>query len=145
MPRKSIVLIAAAAIVTALAVVPVMLERHGGSLQAAGADSPFVQPATETFETKADLGLALFFEPRLSADASISCSSCHQPDKAFTDGLPLSTGFPSTEYFRNTPTLLNTGQLPRAFWDGGSPGTIYRRSFATIWWRRTSCPPTPGS
>ncbi len=99
-----------------------MLERHGGSAQAAGADSPFVQATTETFETKADLGQALFFEPRLSADASISCSTCHQPDLAFTDGLPLSTGFPSTEYFRNTPTLLNAGQLPRAFWDGRIAG-----------------------
>ncbi len=122
MRRKSIVLIAAAVIITAIAAVPVMLDRQGGSALAAGADSPFVQAAAETFATKADLGLALFFEPRLSADASISCSSCQQPDRAFTDGLPLSTGFPSTEYFRNPPTLLNTGQLARAFWDGRIAG-----------------------
>lgn len=122
MQRKTLALIAIAAVIATVAAIPVLIDKQDGAAQAAGAESPFVQTAAELFPTKAALGQSLFFEPRLSADASISCSSCHQPDKAFTDGLPLSTGFPSTEYFRNTPTLLNVGQLPRSFWDGRIAG-----------------------
>ena len=120
--KISTILIAISVVLAVLAAISILLEKQNELAWAAGADSPFVQSTTETFGTKAALGQVLFFEPRLSADASISCSSCHQPDKSFTDGLALSTGFPSTEYFRNTPTLLNVGQLPRSFWDGRIAG-----------------------
>lgn len=64
------------------------------------------------------LGQALFFDRRLSANNSLSCASCHQPDKAFTDGLPVSRGYPSTKLFRNTPSLLNTAFRKRFYRDG---------------------------
>ena len=51
-----------------------------------------------------DLGKLLFFDPRLSGDTSISCSTCHAPQSAWTDGTALSAGYQSTLYFRNTPT-----------------------------------------
>ena len=40
------------------------------------------------------------------------------PDKAWTDGLPLSAGYTSTLYFRNTPTLLNASRMLVFDWDG---------------------------
>lgn len=84
---------------------------------------PFAEPP-KTFDNDAEvlLGKYLFFDPRLSADASISCASCHQPDKAWTDGKALSDGYPGTLYFRNTPTLYNLTYAPYAYWDGRLEG-----------------------
>ena len=67
------------------------------------------------------LGKLLFFDGRLSGDATICCATCHDPAKAFTDGLPLSRGYPGTLYFRNTPTLLNVGYARYVYWDGRLP------------------------
>ena len=58
---------------------------------------------------RAELGKRLFYDTRLSGDTSVSCASCHQPDKAFTDGLALSEAYTGARHFRNTPTLANVG------------------------------------
>lgn len=63
-----------------------------------------------------ELGALLFFDSRLSGDGSTSCSTCHQPARHWTDGLPLSTGYPGSLCFRNMPSIVNTRQ--RYFWDG---------------------------
>ena len=68
------------------------------------------------------LGKQLFFDGRLSGDATISCATCHDPSKAFTDGLPLSVGYPGSRYFRNTPTLINASQQTYFYWDGRMSG-----------------------
>ena len=57
---------------------------------------------------KAELGKRLFYDVRLSGDSAISCATCHNPEKGFADGLPLSKAYPGSEGFRNTPTLINT-------------------------------------
>ena len=67
---------------------------------------------------KAELGKRLFFDKRLSGDAAISCSTCHQPDKGFSDGLALSAAYPGSKGFRNTPTLINTALRANWFHDG---------------------------
>ncbi len=67
---------------------------------------------------KAALGKRLFFDVRLSGDAAISCASCHNPEKGFSDGLPLSKAYPGSEGFRNTPTLINTALKDNWFHDG---------------------------
>lgn len=65
------------------------------------------------------LGRRLFFDPILSADSTISCGTCHQPARAFTDGRPLSTGLNGRVGRRNTPGLANVGYLHQTlFWDG---------------------------
>ncbi|MCF0059159.1 cytochrome-c peroxidase [Dyadobacter sp. CY356] len=58
---------------------------------------------------KVALGKMLFFNPVLSAGAGRSCASCHQPDKAFSDGETKSfaVGFDGKRISRNAPTLLN--------------------------------------
>ena len=45
-----------------------------------------------TTPEKVALGEKLFFDPRLSIDNTISCASCHVPERAFTDGKALSDG-----------------------------------------------------
>ena len=73
---------------------------------ASAADFGPVQPM-KVDAKKAALGKRLFFDPRLSGDAAISCSTCHKPEKGFADGLPLAKAYPGTDGFRNTPTLIN--------------------------------------
>jgi cytochrome c peroxidase len=41
---------------------------------------------------KVELGRFLYLDKRLSANGSVSCGSCHAPEKAFTDRAPSSTG-----------------------------------------------------
>lgn len=65
-----------------------------------------------------DLGRYLFFDPILSGDGSVSCATCHDPDKGFSDGLALSVGITETEVKRSAPSLWNVGYLKTFFWDG---------------------------
>ncbi len=64
-----------------------------------------------------DLGRYLFFDPALSADGSISCASCHHPDKGFSDNRARSIGIYGHEVARSAPTLWNVAFLKRLFWD----------------------------
>jgi cytochrome c peroxidase len=67
---------------------------------------------------KISLGQKLFFEPRLSADGTVSCSTCHDPQLAFTDRKPLSVGIKGRVGQRNAPTILNALYNKTQFWDG---------------------------
>lgn len=61
-----------------------------------------------TNKLQADLGRTLFFDPLLSINNKRACASCHQPDKAFTDGLTKSTALSiNGQVKRNAPTLIN--------------------------------------
>jgi cytochrome c peroxidase len=67
---------------------------------------------------KISLGQKLFFERRLSADGTVSCSTCHNPDLAFTDRKSTSVGIKGRVGQRNAPTLLNALYNKTQFWDG---------------------------
>jgi len=76
---------------------------------------------TETEQASSNLislGRQLFFDKRLSADGTVSCASCHVPEKAFTDGRRLAVGFKQQVGTRNTPSLLNVRFNSSFFWDG---------------------------
>ncbi len=75
-------------------------------------------PMMKVDSKKAALGKRLFFDARLSGDAGVSCSTCHIPEKGFSDGLALSKAYPGSDGFRNTPTLINTAQKAAWFHDG---------------------------
>ena len=67
---------------------------------------------------KIALGRLLFNDKRLSANGSVSCASCHQADKAFTDGLPVAIGINGQTGTRNAPTVLNAAFYQTQFLDG---------------------------
>ena len=67
-----------------------------------------------------DLGRHLFFDKTLSSNGTISCASCHQPDKAWTDGRGTALGIQNLVLKRNTPSLLNMSFNSSFFWDGRS-------------------------
>lgn len=64
----------------------------------------------------AELGHQLFFEPRLSSTGTISCSTCHQPERQFTDGLAKGQGIGMSK--RNTPSIVGAAHSPWLYWDG---------------------------
>ena len=64
------------------------------------------------------LGRKLFYDKRISVDASLSCASCHDPHDYFTDGKSVSNGVRGALGTRNAPTILNAAYLPFQFWDG---------------------------
>ncbi|KAF3981064.1 MAG: c-type cytochrome [Methylococcales symbiont of Hymedesmia sp. n. MRB-2018] len=67
---------------------------------------------------KIALGKAFFFDTRFSKDHSISCASCHQPDKAYTDSVPQAIGINGKKGRRNSPTLINSAFFKTLFLDG---------------------------
>src|SRR5215472_2466031 len=64
------------------------------------------------------LGQKLFFESRLSGDGTVACATCHDPDRAFTDGRPVSVGIDGRVGQRNAPTILNALYNKYQIWDG---------------------------
>lgn len=69
---------------------------------------------------KVELGRHLYFDPRLSGDLAISCASCHHPEAGWGDGGELSTGYPGTQHWRNSQTLINAAYYAKLFWAGES-------------------------
>src|SRR5262245_29928144 len=67
---------------------------------------------------RVDLGRILFFDPRLTVDADLGCSSCHQPARYGTDGLPKSIGVRQRPHPRHAPTILNAGLNFIIHWRG---------------------------
>lgn len=67
---------------------------------------------------KIELGRRLFFDPRLSADGSLACASCHRPELAFSDPRPVSIGVFGRTGHRNAPAIINRGYGHAFFWDG---------------------------
>jgi cytochrome c peroxidase len=67
---------------------------------------------------KVSLGRKLFFDRRLSRDGSISCASCHDPNRAFSSPFPVSIGVGGHQGRRNAPALINRGYGRAFFWDG---------------------------
>jgi cytochrome c peroxidase len=72
-------------------------------------------------EAKIALGKQLYFDPRLSKDSTISCASCHDPAKGWSNGEQFATGFGKQLGGRNSPTVINTAYQKFQFWDGRAP------------------------
>ncbi|MFN7924415.1 MAG: cytochrome c peroxidase [Bryobacteraceae bacterium] len=66
----------------------------------------------------AELGKRLFEDKRLSRDGSVSCATCHEADRAFTDDKPLAVGLRQRKGHRRTPTIVNRAYGKSFFWDG---------------------------
>jgi cytochrome c peroxidase len=121
MRRLAIALAALAPLVSAAEIVafdPVEIRvvlRHG----------PWPQPAPRDPSNRVSgdpaaiaLGQRLFFDVRLSANATVACATCHAPARAWTDGRAQARGLGALD--RNTPTVLDAG-LNRWFgWDGAA-------------------------
>lgn len=87
------------------------------------------QPLPEVFEAasnprtpeKVALGRVLYFDPRLSKNHDVACSSCHDLEGFGVDGKSLSEGHRKQLGTRNAPTVYNAAIHVAQFWDGRSP------------------------
>lgn len=70
---------------------------------------------------KIALGDKLFHDKRFSIDGTISCATCHDAGKGFTDNLPVSAGHHGLTGTRNAPTVINAAFSKVQFWDGREP------------------------
>jgi len=70
---------------------------------------------------KIALGDKLFHDKRFSANGEVSCSTCHEQAKAFTDNLRVSRGINELTGTRNAPTVINAAYMRTQFWDGREP------------------------
>lgn len=71
---------------------------------------------------KIQLGNKLYNDKRFSSTGEVSCATCHDPNKAFTDSpLVTSQGINKLTGTRNSPTVINSAYYQMFFWDGRSP------------------------
>ena len=69
---------------------------------------------------KQELGYLLFFDGKVTGDASLSCSTCHHPDQGWGFNDPISRGYPGVVHWRNSQTVVNTGYHSKLFWAGSA-------------------------
>lgn len=94
---------------------------ESSSIFAADFLNPYFFTALKKEEDNAqmkNLGKDLFYDASISNDGQLSCISCHNPDKAFTDNVPKSlSNLQGKTVLRNAPTLLNSVYADRYFYD----------------------------
>ena len=83
--------------------------------------SAFVPKDNAMTSQRVALGKKLYFDKRLSADGTVSCATCHDVTRGFTDQLAVSKGIGGQLGKRNAPTTLNAALLQTLFLDGRSP------------------------
>ncbi len=81
----------------------------------------FIPKGNEMTPERVELGRKLYFDTRLSKDNTVSCATCHDVTRGFTDQRPVSEGVGGQLGKRNAPTVLNSALLQTLFWDGRSP------------------------
>ncbi len=69
-------------------------------------------------DEKAALGKRLFFDKILSNDRTVSCATCHDPERAFADTKALAVGISGRIGKRHSPSLINRAFGRAHFWDG---------------------------
>lgn len=77
-----------------------------------------IPPENPVTPEKISLGRRLYFDKRLSPDGTVSCATCHDPQKGFADGKRVSTGIQGKQGTRNAPSVLNAVFYELQFWDG---------------------------
>jgi cytochrome c peroxidase len=77
-----------------------------------------IPPDNQLTAARVDLGRQLYFEPRLSADGTVACATCHDVTRSFTDRRPVSEGINGQLGRRNAPTVMNAALLHTQFLDG---------------------------
>jgi cytochrome c peroxidase len=67
------------------------------------------------------LGRKLYFDTRLSRDGTVSCATCHDVSRGFTDRRNVSEGIGDHLGRRSAPTTMNAALFQSMFWDGRAP------------------------
>ena len=93
-----------------------------GSSPPLGLPPPSLPEDNPQTAEKIALGEKLFNDKRFSSTGDVSCATCHDAEKAFTDSpLSVSEGIRKLTGTRNAPTVVNAVYFEKMFWDGRSP------------------------
>ena len=84
-----------------------------------GFPCPRLPPDNPVTVEKVELGRLLFYDTRMSDNQTYSCASCHQQDKAFTDGRALAIGSTGQQHVRSAMSLANVAYAATLTW--GNP------------------------
>ena len=80
---------------------------------------PWLEPKDNAMTPeRVALGKKLYFDPRLSADGTVACATCHDVTKGFTDARDVSEGIGGQLGKRNAPTVANALFFETQFLDG---------------------------
>lgn len=116
MNRMAIALLCSAALLLSSAEAPAIA---AGDVPALATLPPPPIPADNSMTPeKVELGKKLFWDGRLSGNGSMGCVVCHQPDLGWGTGSPISFGYPGTQHWRNSQTILNSAYYNKLFWEG---------------------------
>ncbi len=116
--RTKISMLFSFAVIAALALFPYRGDAVAGELEPVGAVPLPLPSSNPQTPEKIELGKQLFFDRRLSGDGTMSCATCHDPEKGYSDDLAISLSYPTTRNWRNSPTLINVGYQQYLFHDG---------------------------
>lgn len=83
-----------------------------------GLDPPPIPADNPMTAAKVELGKQLYFDPRLSIDKTVSCATCHDPEKGWSNADNFATGIKGQRGGRSSPTVINAAYHPLQFWDG---------------------------
>lgn len=83
--------------------------------------SPIIPGENQPNAARIELGKALFYDPILSIDSSISCASCHAPSLAFADSAATTPGVFQRPGTRNVPSLFNLAYQPHYLREASLP------------------------
>lgn len=115
--RRSILLGAAA--FAAIPVLSVLAQPKAPVFPVPRGLPPILWPKDNPYSpAKAELGRLLYYDKRISADGTLSCASCHDPKKGFTDQAAVSTGIRGQKGGVSAPTVINRAFSMAQFWDG---------------------------
>jgi cytochrome c peroxidase len=82
------------------------------------ARNPAIPASNPLTVSKWKLGKELYFETALSANNSMSCATCHDPGKGYTDQAKFSAGILGKLGGMSAPTVINSAFHAHQFWDG---------------------------
>ncbi|MEN8145322.1 MAG: cytochrome c peroxidase [Gemmatimonadota bacterium] len=122
---KILGIVAALSVAMSIVLYQGIAARSGQPTPLADFSAPFVfgrfQPPSDNPLTReaVELGRQLFYDPRLSGNNTVSCSTCHEQQLAFTDGKQVGVGVSGRPLAFNSMSLANLMWGPRRFfWDG---------------------------
>jgi cytochrome c peroxidase len=110
---------------------PVTLGAQGQYLANGPLPALPVPPDNPQTDAKIRLGAQLYFDPRLSADNTISCATCHDPKTAWANHGPTDTGIRGQVGGRNSGTILDSAWMRVQFWDGRA-GSLEEQALGPI-------------
>lgn len=116
MKRKILALLGSAALLTGALGSSVVAAQDLPPL--ATLPSPAIPADNPTTAEKVELGKKLFWDGRLSGNGAMGCVACHQPDLGWGTGGAISLGYPGTQHWRNSQTILNSAYYNKLFWEG---------------------------